>query len=259
MANSAFNATGLNIGGNFFTSDQAVTGSVDDSNMIFTTLNPYLGGTLEVFINGLRQARTTHVTETAPASGTFTLDVAPKTGDIIRVNYQTTTAQSQAADTVDGKHAAELSQVGDLIISLRATPGTNRLFMNGGTHAKASYPALWALNGSHPAYFSSSDATNFTLTDMSSRAPVGKSSSGTFSTIGNTMGSETHTLTTSEMPTHTHSLGTIVSNNAGSTGGYQREISKASYGTEYTGSSGSGNAHNNIQPSIVINYEVVAG
>lgn len=110
MSNSAYNPAAYAVGGNFFHSDETVTGSVDGSNTSFTTSSPYLAGTLEVFINGLRQARTTHVSETTPASGVFTLDTAPQTGDIVRVNYQTTTATSFAADTVDGYHASTIYQ-----------------------------------------------------------------------------------------------------------------------------------------------------
>lgn len=114
MANSAFNPVAKATGGNLFHSDETVSGSVNGSNTAFTTQNAYIAGTLEVYINGLRQARTTHVAETTPASGVFTLDTAPLTGDIVRVNYQTTVAQTNAADTVDSFHAS-------------STPTANRL------------------------------------------------------------------------------------------------------------------------------------
>lgn len=115
MANSAFNPVAKATGGNLFHSDETVSGSVNGSNTVFTTQSPYVSTTLEVYVNGLRQARTTHVTETSPSLGTFTLDTAPLTGDIIRVNYQTTVAQTNAADTVDSFHASSTPTANKLI------------------------------------------------------------------------------------------------------------------------------------------------
>ena len=120
MANSAFNPVAKATGGNLFHSDETVTGSVNGSNTVFTTQAPYVASTLEVYINGLRQARTTHVTETSPSVGTFTLDTAPLTGDIIRVNYQQTVAQTNAADTVDSFHANS-TPTADTILPLNSS------------------------------------------------------------------------------------------------------------------------------------------
>lgn len=124
MSNSAFNPGARVVGGNIFHSDETVTGSVNGSNTSFTTTSPYMAGTLEVFINGLRQARTTHVTESSPTTGVFTLDVAPQTSDVLRVNYQTTVASSFAADTVDGFHASSTPAASTLLaLNSRAQTG----------------------------------------------------------------------------------------------------------------------------------------
>lgn len=48
----------------------------------FTIPFPYIGGTLKVFLNGLLQARSTY-TESDPATGEFTFDVAPESDDIL--------------------------------------------------------------------------------------------------------------------------------------------------------------------------------
>lgn len=60
------------------------------------------------------------------------------------------------------------------------------------------YPRLWAVL---PSTFKS--GSNIVLPDMRGRVTVGRDS-GTFATIGGTGGAQTHTLTTSEMPSHTH-------------------------------------------------------
>lgn len=92
---------------NQFVYDQSVSGTINGSNLVFTAQDSYVGGSLEVFINGLKQTRNVHYTETTPSVGTFTLDTAPIVGDIIRVNYMHTTSNGTTdADTVDGYHAA---------------------------------------------------------------------------------------------------------------------------------------------------------
>ena len=81
---------------------------------------------------------------------------------------------------------------------------------------------------------------------------VGKAGSGTFDIAGATGGAETHTLTTAEMPAHTHpttySTGVEdwntripLGDNAGS------------HGTgNFVGSTGGGGAHSNLQPYVVV-------
>lgn len=98
------------VGTNSSIFDEAVSGSVNGSNTAFTTARPYVAGSLEVYVNGLKQAKTLHVTEVSPAAGTFSLDVAPQTGDVVRVNYQFNLNPSGNTDTVDGYHASTINQ-----------------------------------------------------------------------------------------------------------------------------------------------------
>lgn len=72
-------------------------------------------------------------------------------------------------------------------------------------------------------------------------------------TLGQTTGENTHTLTTAEMPSHTHGNdgGTEVQNGVG--GGYDVG---AGTGIETTGATGGGGAHNNMQPTSFYNVMV---
>lgn len=73
-----------------------------------------------------------------------------------------------------------------------------------------------------------------------------KSGDADFGTAGATLGATTHTLTTAELPAHTHTGGlTNVggSSQSGGSGGFQLDTA--------TGSTGDGDAHNNIQPTLV--------
>lgn len=94
-------------GSNSLITSETPTGLVNGSNALFTvTKASYVGGTLEVYVNGVKQkGGSVHYTETNPGIGTFTLGDAPLTGDDIMVNYQWTNSVTGNADTVDGYHA----------------------------------------------------------------------------------------------------------------------------------------------------------
>ena len=69
-------------------------------------------------------------------------------------------------------------------------------------------------------------------------------------TYGSTAGAETHTLTVAEMPAHTHTFSYITFSDgqeAGSDRGFA--LSDTPVGTATSNSSGSGAAHNNLQPT----------
>jgi hypothetical protein len=81
------------------------------------------------------------------------------------------------------------------------------------------------------------------------RVPVGKATSGTFDTLGEEQGAETHTLNISEIPAHTHTYGKSTTTENMSIHDITGLRGAA---TTNTGSTGGGAAHNNIQPSITV-------
>jgi hypothetical protein len=106
--------TTYSVGTNSIISDEVPTGLVNGSNAAYSVSRAYIGGALEVYINGVKQARTTHFTETNPALGTFTLSDAPLTGDVVTCNYQYNLNPASNADTVDGIHASTTATANQL-------------------------------------------------------------------------------------------------------------------------------------------------
>src|SRR5690606_2019115 len=100
------------------------------------------------------------------------------------------------------------------------------LFCDGSTIDREEFATLFSVIGE--AYGAGDGETTFTLPNLSSRVPVGVSSSDAeFDNIGKTGGAKTHTLTVAEMPSHNH---------GGSTG--------SGGAHDHGGSTGSGGAHN---------------
>ncbi len=132
-----------------------------------------------------------------------------------------------------------------------ASAPTGYIFADGSSLLRAgTYATLFGVIGT---VFGSADGTHFTLPDLRQRVPVGKHSSGTFATLGATGGEETHTLTTTEIPDHNHTIfggdgaGSARPNPTrnGNSGGANFSTDSSSLG---------GGAHNNLQPYIVLNY-----
>tara|TARA_B110000858_G_scaffold57225_1_gene66698 strand:- start:729 stop:1388 length:660 start_codon:yes stop_codon:yes gene_type:complete len=85
------------------------------------------------------------------------------------------------------------------------------------------------------------------------RVLVGKASSGTFDTLNENLGAETHTLSVAELPAHTHTRELSRSYYQGNANG-NRAITTTEGNTANgdTGSTGSGTAHSNLQPSVTV-------
>ncbi len=167
-----------------------------------------------------------------------------------------------------------------------ATAPSGWLLCFGQAVSRTQYPVLFTTLGT--TYGSGDGSTTFNVPDMRGRVAAGKDDMGgtaasrltstvlsASNTLGATGGTQTHTMTTAEMPVHTHiqnshSHGIQRNNQSASSQGtdtsnvYQLVVNTgAGYSTTQgetatNQNAGSGSAHLNTQPTIVLNYIIKA-
>lgn len=164
---------------------------------------------------------------------------------------------------------------GDLRWSVRTSDHDGWLLCDGRSLSITEYPSLYAVVGTQ--FGGDEEEGTFMLPNPQDKVP---GVAGDSHNIGDSMGEETHTLTEAEMPSHTHT-GTTASagshNHGGSTGsgGSASESETVMDGiganvagsdshthsistdgdhthTFTTNSTGSSNAHNNMQPTLFV-------
>lgn len=146
---------------------------------------------------------------------------------------------------------------------INTLPDGGWAWVNGQALSRTSYKGLFDVWGT--TYGAGDGSTTFNVRDDRGRVKAGKDDMGGASaanrlttgssgiagtTLGASGGTQTHTLTITETPAHTHSGGTSGNTAVGDPGG----TSVTSTGN--TGSTGGGGAHQNTQPTIVVNFIV---
>lgn len=138
--------------------------------------------------------------------------------------------------------------VGEVTAFAGSSAPTGWLLCDGSAVSRTTYAALFAIIGT--TYGAGNGSTTFNLPNLKGRVIVGKDSAQTeFDALAETGGAKTHTLSTTEIPSHTHPVnyGGAVAVNNGSQVGVRVD------GSNNTSATGGGGAHNNLQPYLVLN------
>jgi len=149
------------------------------------------------------------------------------------------------------------------------SPNPNWLFCDGASLLRSDYPDLFTVIG---VTYGAVDGSHFNIPNLVGRVGVGAGSTSGLSphSLGDAFGDETITLGIGDIPSHTHSdLGhSHVEGSAAPTvgaaiTGVPVPSAVPSPGVTGTGNAnlanaGGGGAHANVQPSLAINYLIVA-
>lgn len=155
--------------------------------------------------------------------------------------------------------------VGEIILwAGSAAPDDANLLLCDGTHLSSDdYPDLFAVIGTT---YGSSGAGDFALPDLRGKVAIGENGSHS---LGSSGGSETVTLTESEMPSHshvdvghTHALAGEFPGLALAPGELPVDVPGSGEftlpGSANLLNTGGGGAHNNMQPYLTLNYYIQA-
>ncbi len=125
------------------------------------------------------------------------------------------------------------------------------LLCNGQAVSRTTYASLFAAIGT--LYGPGDGIATFNLPTMNDRVPVGISDT---IPIASTGGAKTHTLATTEIPGHTHQVTPQTGGVAAGVDGTAHLVGtgSGSLGAATSGSTGGGQAHNNMQPYVGVYY-----
>lgn len=215
---------------------------IDGGNTGKIKLNENSTGNVEVYAN-------TSVTGTFSASGATTLS------STVAITDDTTIGGDLAVTgslTLTSPGTFSLIPAGCVFDYCGSSVPAGYLECDGSAISRTTYATLFAAIST--VFGSGDGSTTFNLPDTRRKVRVGKGGTGTATlanTTGSTGGAETHTLTVTEIPAHTHTYTrpNYLSTYDSSLAAQGSNNSTAGVATSSTGGDG---AHNNMQPSIVM-------
>jgi len=171
------------------------------------------------------------------------------------------------AAKLDAGAVSVLMPSGSLMPYAGASAPTGYLLCDGAAISRSTYSTLFGVLST--TYGAGDGSTTFNIPDLRGRVIAGQDDMGGSSAnrltgltggvdgdvLGGAGGGESHTLSTSELPAHDHNLpvdigGALNIQSLTSTGGSDQGYD----GSVDSASTGGGGAHNNVQPTIILNY-----
>ena len=259
-----------NVGGTLVAGGTVILGSGDATN---TVAAPTIRGTART---GTNAAGANLTIDAANGTGTggsgkivFRTAPAGTTGSVANT-MQTAMEITNAGGvvvtgdlTAAGRPVAEFMPIGGVLPYAGSSAPSGWLLCFGQAVSRATYAALFAIVGT--TYGVGDGSTTFNLPDLRGRAVAGKDDMGgsaasrltgtsggvNGANLGAAGGAQQHTLIISEMPSHNHTFTAALADSSAGSGSGDREPTNRSLTTNNTGG---GQAHNNVQPTFILNY-----
>ena len=223
---------------------------------------------------------------TAIANGDMVAD-GQVDGNKLATNAVSTTAKITDGIITTAKLAAALQKfllpIGSVSPYAGTTEPTGWRFCRGQEMSRTTFSDLFAVIGT--TYGAGDGSTTFNLPELRGRVVAGRDSMGGVSAnrltnqsgglngdvLGNSGGNETHTLTEAQLANHDHNNGvgnldgdifvysTTTEDLPGNAIDNPQKATLTSTLQGITGTAGSGQAHNNVQPTFILNYMIFTG
>ena len=209
---------------------------------------------------------------------TFNMTVMELLNEVMTLQTTVISLQSQ----IDALGGGGGNPTGTIVPFAGTVVPTGYLACDGAEYDTTTYNALFTVIGTMYCPGPCTNMFVFAVPDLRGRVPAGQGGTALSGPLGTVVGAETHVLSVAEMPSHTHgaltgadgfhyhysqgpsSLSNMIAENSGtgpfgtgSSSGYV--LRQMAFGGNHqhsftTYAAGSGTAHNNIQPSLVVKY-----
>jgi microcystin-dependent protein len=268
-----------NVGGTLVAGGTVILGSGDATN---TVAAPTIRGTARTGTNAAGANLTIDaangtgtggsgkiVFRTAPAGTTGSVANTMQTA--MEVNNDGSLAVTGGITTA-GRPVAEFMPIGGVLPYAGSSAPSGWLLCFGQAVSRATYAALFAIVGT--TYGVGDGSTTFNLPDLRGRAVAGKDDMGgsaanrltgtsggvSGSNLGAAGGDQQHTLTEAQMPAHAHRMyfGTETPESGSGDNAIKNPSAVSGSTSSLTTTVGGGGAHNNVQPTFILNYIIKA-
>lgn len=126
------------------------------------------------------------------------------------------------------------------------------LICDGSAVSRTTYSDLFSVIGE--SFGAGDGSTTFNLPQFQGNVSIGLDPNDEdFDTIGNTFGSKTVTLNINQIPPHKFDIITAQTGGGDAPAGYNYSQNGGVYNSNFVKQLGGGQAHNNVQPSVVVN------